>query len=55
MCEAGDSFVQDRGQLIVGDVSIVPISTVFTNAVRPHGVCTLKLKILENIPAGYRL
>jgi hypothetical protein len=54
MSDGCESFVHDRGRLIVGDMSIVPISTVFTVTVRPHGVWILKLKSLENIPAGDR-
>jgi len=54
MFEASGGFVQDRGQLIVGDMSIVRIQTVFNVTLRPNGVCTLKLKSLENIPAGDR-
>jgi len=38
----------------VVDMSIVPIWAVFTIAVRPHGVGTLKLKSLENIVNCYR-
>ena len=54
MCEVCHCFVKDRGHLVVRDMSIVPIYTVFRVAVRPHAVRTQKLKSHENIIASDR-